>query len=277
MQTYIVQPGDTLYGISRQFGVSVNDIMLQNNLTNTNIVVGDKLYIPSVGSDILYVVKKGDTLYSISSKYNVSVASLMKENNLTTTNLSIGQQLKIPVANTDSSFSYYVVVAGDSLYSIANKFKTSVDAIKKLNGLTSNLLSVGQRLKIPSSVSNGGSASDYIFYVVRKGDSLYSIANKFGMTVDSLKALNNLTSNTLNVGQVLKINQNYNGGIPEGASCYGEGYVETQYVTYVVKPGDNLYNIARLYKTSVDNIRYLNNLKNNNLTVGQVLKIKEAN
>lgn len=276
MQTYIVQPGDTLYGISRQFGVSVNDIMLKNNMVNTNIVVGDKLYIPSVGSEILYVVKKGDTLYSISSKYNVSVADLMRANNLKTINLSIGQQLKIPVTNTDNSYNYYTVIVGDSLYSIANKFNTTVDVIKNLNGLSSNLLSIGQQLKIPGG-SNSGTSNDYLYYIVKRGDSLYSIASKYGMTVEGLKSLNNLTSNILNIGQVLKIAQGNSSGIVLGASCYGEGYTEPQYVTHIVKRGDNLYTIARNYKTSVDNIKALNNLVNNNLTIGQVLKIREVN
>ena len=63
MQTYIVQKGDTLYGISRQFGVSVNDIKLQNNLVNDTIVVGSSLIIPTAGSTVLYTVKKGDTIF----------------------------------------------------------------------------------------------------------------------------------------------------------------------------------------------------------------------
>jgi len=63
MQTYIVQKGDTLYGISRQFGVSVNDIKLQNNLVNNTITVGSSLIIPTAGSTVLYTVKSGDKVF----------------------------------------------------------------------------------------------------------------------------------------------------------------------------------------------------------------------
>jgi len=200
----------------------------------------------------------------------------MRVNQLTSTSLSIGQQLKIPVTNTDISeeFQYYTVVRGDSLYAIAVRFHTTVDTIKKLNNLTSNTLSVGQQLKVPRSASGG--SEDYIFYVVKAGDTLYSVASKFGMTVDDLKALNNLSSNNLSIGQTLRVIQGNNSGIVAGASCYGEGYNETQYVTYTVRPGDNLYNIAKAYNTSVDNIKLLNNLTTNNLSIGQVLKIKEV-
>ena len=63
MQNYIVQEGDTLYGISKQFGVSVNDIVLQNNIVNNVIRPGEILIIPSKATTILYTVKKGDTIF----------------------------------------------------------------------------------------------------------------------------------------------------------------------------------------------------------------------
>ena len=152
----------------------------------------------------------------------------------------------------------YVVKSGDSLYSIARKYNTTVDEIKRLNNLSSNALSIGQVLKIPSSSesSNTGSNTGTTnTYVVKSGDSLYSIARKYNTTVDEIKKLNNLSSNLLNIGQVLKI--------PSGSSTN----------TYVVKNGDNLYSIARKYNTTVDEIKRLNNLSSNVLSIGQVLKI----
>ena len=97
---------------------------------------------------------------------------------------------------------YYTVVSGDSLYAIARKYNTTVDGIKRLNGLTSNNLSIGQILKIPSSNNNDINS---ITYVVISGDSLYSIARKYNTTVDEIKRLNGLTSNNLSIGQILKI------------------------------------------------------------------------
>ena len=96
----------------------------------------------------------------------------------------------------------YVVQKGDSLYSIARKLNTTVDELKSLNNLTSNTLSIGQVLKIPSKVVIDDEEN---IYVVKSGDTLYKIAQNYNTTIDELKNINNLTTNTLNVGQLLKI------------------------------------------------------------------------
>ena len=160
---------------------------------------------------------------------------------------------------------YYTVVSGDTLYSIAKKFNTTVDVLKTLNNLSSNTLTIGQLLKIPDSGeveegSSSGSGEDYFLYTVVLGDSLYSIATKYGTDVDSLKALNNLTSSLLNIGQVLKI--------PSSGGESGTGTIN-----YVVVSGDSLYAIAKKYNTTVDEIKSLNNLTSSALSIGQILKI----
>lgn len=94
----------------------------------------------------------------------------------------------------------YVVKPGDSLWLIANRYHTTVDAIKALNNLTSDVIYVGQVLKIPTQTS-----TPTFSYTVRSGDTLWLLARRFGTTVDEIKALNNLTSDVLNVGQVLQI------------------------------------------------------------------------
>lgn len=276
MQTYIVQRGDTLYGISSQFGVSIEDIKLENGLNDNVIFVGQVLMIPTVSTTSLYIVKAGDTLFSIAKRYDTTVDGLIKLNNLSSKNLVIGQQLRIPI-NADTSTTDYVIYSvkvGDNLYSIAKKNNVTVNQIKELNNLTSDLLSIGQQLKIP--ISNTESDSDnYQTYIVKTGDNLYKIANAYGMSVDELIELNNLTSTVLSVGQVLKVKQNYYSGISLGAKCYGTGYKEPSYLTYTVKSGDSLYTIAKRYNTSIDNLIELNNLLNTNLSIGQVLKIRE--
>ena len=116
MQTYIVQAGDTLYGISKQFGIPFEEIMAENNLTTTVITPGQVLKIPTSETTTLYVVKKGDTLYSIANKYDTTVSDLMELNNLKTNVLSIGQQLRIPVhQDTSENYIVYTVKAGDTL------------------------------------------------------------------------------------------------------------------------------------------------------------------
>lgn len=91
----------------------------------------------------------------------------------------------------------YTVKSGDSLYKIALQYNTTVDAIKSQNGLTTNTLQIGQVLQIPLEGQNATT------YTVKSGDSLYSIAKKYNTTIDRLKELNNLTSNLLNIGQIL--------------------------------------------------------------------------
>ena len=198
--TYTVKKGDSLWSISKKFGVTVDELKKYNNLTSNLLNIGQVLKIPTKDETIIdtntYTVKRGDTLYSIANAYNISVNELKNYNNLTSNTLSIGQILKIPTTS-ETVGNTYVVKRGDSLYSIANAYNISVNELKNYNNLTSNLLSIGQVLKIPTGTTTT--------YVVKKGDSLYSIANKYNTTVESIKNKNNLTSNLLSIGQVLII------------------------------------------------------------------------
>lgn len=159
-----------------------------------------------------------------------------------------------------STEGYYIVKKGDTLYSIARDNNLSVSELKKLNNLTSNTLSIGQRLKIksdatispieptqPSDTSN--------IYTVKSGDSLYSIARKYNVTVNDLMKYNNLTSNLLSIGQQIRI--------PTSGTSN----------TYTVKSGDSLYSIAKKYNTTVDRLKSKNNLTSNLLSIGQVLNV----
>lgn len=197
---YTVKSGDSLWSISRKFGITVDELKNANNLSSNLLSIGQNLIIPGKDLDDIgeeYVVKKGDTLYSIARKYNTSVDNLKSINNITTDSLAIGQIIKLP-STSDVASDTYIVKKGDSLYSIARTYNTSVDKLKEINNLTSNALAIGQVLKLPSS-----NASENVVYTVKKGDSLYSIAREYGTTVDAIKKLNNITSNTLSIGQKL--------------------------------------------------------------------------
>ncbi len=205
-----------------------------------------------------YVVQKGDSLYSIANKLGTTVSELKKENNLTTNTLQIGEVLRIPTKEIyEGEENVYIVQKGDTLYSIAAANNTTVDELKKTNNLTSNILSTGQLLKIPSALLPEST------YIVKKGDSLYSIANKYNTTVDELKRINNLTSNILSIGQVLKLPSDKVSDVEK----------EENTINYTVQKGDSLYSIARKYSTTIDKIKDLNNLTTNLLSIGQVLLI----
>ena len=272
--TYVVQKGDTLYGISKQFNTSMQRLRELNNLSSDILAIG-KVLIVSPNSDsnpsecVTYTVKKGDSLYSIAKQYNSTVDAIKRYNNLTSNNLSIGQKLKLPCYMKDNdnttmpNFVMYTVKAGDSLYSIAQQYNTTVDKIKSDNKLTSNNLSIGQVLMIADKTTDATVEEcfgedevleeDYVIYVVKPGDNLYSIARKYDTTVSELKRLNNLTSNNLSVGQELKI--------------------PNERRIYVVKRGDSLYSIANMFNTTVSTIKSKNNLTTNNLSIGQELII----
>ena len=205
-----------------------------------------------------YVVQKGDSLYSIANKLGTTVSELKKENNLTTNTLQIGEVLRIPTKEIyEGEENVYIVQKGDTLYSVAMANNTTVDELKKANNLTSNILSTGQLLKIPSALLPEST------YIVKKGDSLYSIANKYNTTIDELKRINNLTSNILSIGQVLKLPSDKVSDIEK----------EENTISYTVQKGDSLYSIARKYSTTIDKIKDLNNLTTNLLSIGQVLLI----
>ena len=111
--------------------------------------IGD--YVPDPGPDtgtMEYVVRAGDTLWLLSQRYGTTVAELKRLNNLTSDELSIGQILRIPTGQTPSYFEY-TVRAGDTLWLLSKRYGTTVEAIKSLNGLTGNLLNIGQVLLIP--------------------------------------------------------------------------------------------------------------------------------
>lgn len=111
-----------------------------------------------------------------------------------------GIQQNIPPHGTENSVINYTVQSGDTLWLLSRRYNTTVDAIKQLNGLTSDMLFIGQVLKIPVS----GSAS-WFEYTVLPGDTLWLLSRRYGTTVDAIRQLNGLTGDLINVGQVLKI------------------------------------------------------------------------
>ena len=215
---------------------------------------GGYKYVPVSGSNY-YVVKKGDSLWSIARANGLTVDELKSLNNLSSNVLHVGDTLLISSADStgdDGNDNYYVVKSGDTLWSIARKYNLSVNELKALNNLSSNVLSVGQRLIVGKESSND--------YVVSAGDTLWAIARKFNVSVDDIKSLNNLSSNSLSIGMILKI------------PLYSNKQNEETNV-YVVKSGDSLWSIARMFNTTVDEIKSLNSLKSNVLRIGQRLVV----
>ncbi|MDE0144507.1 MAG: LysM peptidoglycan-binding domain-containing protein [Nitrospira sp.] len=158
--------------------------------------------------------------------------------------------------------TWYRVRRGDNLSVIAHRFGTSVRKLKNLNGLSGNVIRIGQRLRVNRDSMEAGAvtkAGEVTWYRVRRGDSLSVIAHRFGTSVRKLKNLNGLSGNVIRVGQRLRVNRD--------VAKAGE-------VTwYRVRMGDSLWSIAKRFRVSVKDLKVLNNLRSSLIRVGRRLMI----
>ena len=180
------------------------------------------------GERITYKVKSGDTLGKIAGMYRCSVANIKRWNNLKSTNIRVGQRLVIyrggkssgssvsssisatsqSSAPASSGASTYTVKSGDTLSGIAARHGVSVANLKSWNGLTSNNIKVGQKLKVKAGAASQASSGtgDYISYTVKSGDSFYSIAKNYpGVSAQNIMDFNALSSSSLRPGMKIKI------------------------------------------------------------------------
>jgi len=159
-------------------------------------------WIPPEATYVVHYVRRGETLSTIAQRYRTTVSAIARLNRLRSLHLiRPGQRLKVPsrsgyLSSRPSSMSLtkegeklvYIVKRGDSLYRIARAFNTSVKRIKQMNNLSSNVLRVGQKLTIQEGIPGGAQV-----YVVKKGDTPYKIAQKFGMNLEVLLKINGLS------------------------------------------------------------------------------------
>ena len=151
----------------------------------------------------------------------------------------------------DDTKNTYTVKAGDTLWSIARRFNTTVEDLMKYNNLSSDVITVGTVLTIPTTTDSSTNLNSSM-YVVKAGDTLWNIAKRYNTTVENLMMMNNLTTDLITIGQRLMVpNKN----------------------VYVVKAGDTLWNIAKRNNTTVENLMMLNNLNTDLIKPGQIIKL----
>lgn len=238
-----------------------------------------------------YKVQNGDSLSKIASKYHTSVNELKTLNGLKSDMIYVNQVLKVsnePIVVQAPKTTTYTVVSGDALIKIANRYNVTVSELKQWNNLDNTIIYVGQVLKVsapgtgtvstpkpaPAPVSTPASQGSTSDYTVKSGDSLSKIGVQFNMTVTQLKTLNNLKSDTIYVGQKLKVNGTVSTPTQPPATTPP---VVTQPATtsdYVVKSGDTLGKIAVQTGMSVQDLKSLNGLTSDMIYVGQKLKVK---
>lgn len=240
---------------------------------------------PSDQGPVTHVVRPGESLSSIAMRYGVSLVELARANGLTTRSwVYTGQTLRIPGASAAASSAsapagIHVVQRGETLASIAWRYGVTVAQLVQANGLpSSHWIYVGQRLVVPGAgaaaeVVPAQTASAGGVHVVRPGESLSSIAARYGLSVWDLARANNL--NVLSwvyVGQQLTLPET-SGGQAASAQASGQSAAASDTV-HVVQRGETLASIARRYGVTVDRLARANNLRNANLIyVGQRLRI----
>ncbi|MDI9628417.1 MAG: LysM peptidoglycan-binding domain-containing protein [Acidobacteriota bacterium] len=154
--SYVVKPGDTLYRIANLYGVSVSAIVNANNIANPNLIYPNQLLVIPTGSapppsSASYTVQPGDTLYRIAARYGTTVTAIANANNIADPNLIYpGQVLMIPGGDAPPVTRTHTVQPGDTLYRIAARYGTTVNAIVVANNIANpNLIRPGQVLVIP--------------------------------------------------------------------------------------------------------------------------------
>jgi len=207
-------------------------VTIDTNTTLKNIPI-----VQNTGNVIYHKVQSGQTLSTIAAKYRVNVSDIKRWNNLKSNMIYVGQKLKIytnsppktsstastnatantsttnttNTSNQSSSTStktqniVHIVKSGETLSAIASKYGVSVENIKKWNNLSSDKLSIGQKLTINPTTQTSSKTAKQQMHTVKNGETLSSIANKYNTTVDAIMKANNLKSTKIYVGQKLKI------------------------------------------------------------------------
>lgn len=321
-----VKRGETLSSIAEKFGLSVAELKSKNRIRGNKISLKQNLKVKdeetytvvepvqlasnkptetqqnnttpkteAAVSVASHIVKKGESLFTISKLYNMTVDELKKINNMLTGSIRPGQELKLnqptavtekpAVANTEPTpvkATTHKVISGESLFSIAKMYNVSVEDLKKLNSLVDGKIKPGQEIKITQPTQTLASAAEpvkpvsavkTITHKVKKGESLFLIAQNYNVSVDELKKLNNLTVGKIKPGQTIKINQSTETMASVAEPAQPVSAVKT--ITHKVKSGESLFLIAQNYNVSVDELKKLNNLTVGKIKPGQTIKINQ--
>ncbi|OYT17576.1 MAG: hypothetical protein B7C24_01930 [Bacteroidetes bacterium 4572_77] len=285
---HTIVKGNTLYNLSKTYGVSKEVINKYNPEIKEGLSLGLKIKIPyaqTSNSDFIYhIVKKKETLYQISRIYNVPSEEIIKLNNLKNDQINPGAYLKIPNAYmaspssnnaastytdvdnkpSNEKYAFYTVQPKETLFTISKRFGISIDALMYLNDLKNDQITNGQRLLIPKKlIMQQGAIQEgkakYVQHKVKPKQTLYSIAREYAVSMEEIKKINRLTDFNIGIGQMLNIPRQLN---------------QTAYIEHKVhKRREKLKKIAGEYKVSVLELKQANPNALPKLKKGDVLRI----
>ena len=253
----------------------------------------------AVNADSVHRVVKNDTVWALSQKFGVSIKSIEQLNHIdqNTNMIYVGQDLQIPNKDAQApknNTHTYTVQSGDSLWAIAQKFNTSVDHLKQLNGLTSNLIYVGQTLKVDGQASaqpakaatpapaktvaqpvrqQAPVAKASVASSTQKAAPVQSVTSSVATSkVVPAVTSSSATSSSSSSQQPVASSSSSQSSVASSVSSQSsskQAVIAANHVTYTVKSGDTLYIIAQKYGVSVASLREANPNLGNSLIVGQ--------
>ncbi|MBO0444339.1 LysM peptidoglycan-binding domain-containing protein [Vagococcus fluvialis] len=276
---HTVKSGDSLWAISNRTGVSIEMLRKLNNIKGDVIQPGKRLIVKKavipapavVNKDTIHTVKSGDSLWAISNRTGVSVEVLRKLNNIKGDVIQPGQRLIVKKAITSNTNNTHTVKYGDTLWTISMINGISIDTLRQLNHIKGDLIQPGQQLIVKSSGTSStvkpATPNKDVTHKTTYGDSLWVIASKYGVTIDSLRKQNNIKGDLIHPGQILLVTK---GSTSAPAIKQPVG---TKTEQYIVKPGNSLWQIANNYGISIPDLVKWNSIKNYTIHPGQTIAI----
>ncbi len=298
--TYRLQQGETLAQVAGRSGMTEDELRKVNGIPKgRRVLANSTLLVRSTGTEdqqdiaaelanaklqlsptttwrrVTYRVRSGDTLSGIARRWRITMKSIVTANRLRSDRLRVGQRLVLTVPNVPrqaiastqrSESSQHVihrVRSGETLSTIASRYGVSIAQLKMTNRIRTNLIRPGQRLRIP--FGGADAVSDTKIYTVKAGDTLSTIASRYGVSVVRLKRANRLSGDSLRIGDRLEI--------PTQVAVSEAPKRVAQSRTHRVRSGESLYTIGKRYGVSVDRIKAANGLRRNTIRVGQELVI----
>ncbi len=215
-------------------------------------------------SQTFITVQPGDTLWDIAIRYDTTVDAIKQANALTSDALKPDTKLELP-SSSNMQPETYIVKAGDTLYDISVAFNIHVDKLIAINNIDGSIIKPGQELILSSTV-----VPEPLVITIKSGDTLWDLAREHDVTVEELKTLNALTTDTLKPDSNLIVPRRF-----AGTTNSDQGGAAT--VTVEVLRGDTLWDIARKYNTSITALMSANELNSQTIKAGQTLKIVPSN